>query len=318
MKPPLIILTGPTAVGKTKTSIALANEIGGEIISADSMQVYHHMDIGSAKITTQEMQGIPHYLIDVLEPEEEFNVTIFQHMAKEAMHTIYAHGHIPIVTGGTGFYIQALLYDIDFTKGEPDDGYRKELEELATQKGAAYLHAMLQEVDPESAELIHANNVKRVIRGLEFYHQTNTKISKHNETEQQKESPYAFAYFVLNDERSSLYERIDQRVDQMIFDGLVAEVSALKSRGCNEHMTSMQGLGYKEILAYLNGTSTLEEAIYILKRDTRHFAKRQLTWFKREQEVIWMNKKEYHYQERELLIAMKNELEKRSMIPCQK
>ena len=194
MKKPLIILTGPTAVGKTKASIQLAKAIGGEIISADSMQVYRHMDIGSAKITSEEMQGVKHYLIDVLEPDEEFHVVKFQQLAKEAMEEIYAKGKIPIVVGGTGFYIQALLYDIDFTENNEDTAYRKELEQIADTKGAEYLHEMLREVDEKSAENIHANNVKRVIRALEFFKQTGQKISEHNEKEREKSSPDAFCY----------------------------------------------------------------------------------------------------------------------------
>ena len=204
MKKPLIILTGPTAVGKTKASISLAKAIGGEIISADSMQVYKEMDIGSAKIRPEEMDGIPHYLVDVLEPDEEFHVVRFQQMAKEAMAKIYANGHIPIIVGGTGFYIQALLYDIDFTENDGDMSFREEMEHYAAELGAEALHQKLREIDPASADMIHANNVKRVIRALEFYHQTGKKISEHNEEERQKESPYAFVYFVLNDERKNL------------------------------------------------------------------------------------------------------------------
>lgn len=210
MKKPLIILTGPTAVGKTAASIGLAKAIGGEIISADSMQVYRHMDIGSAKIRSKEMQGISHHLIDVLEPEEEFHVVKFQQMAKEALDGIYQRGHIPIVVGGTGFYIQALLYDISFEDNEEDHSYRKELEELAQEEGAEKLHQMLRQVDEKAALEIHANNVKRVIRALEFYHQTGEKISEHNAKEREKESAYNSAYFVLNDDRVNLYERINK------------------------------------------------------------------------------------------------------------
>ncbi len=315
-KKPLIILTGPTAVGKTKTSIGLAKAIGGEIISADSMQVYRHMDIGSAKITKEEMADVPHYLIDVLEPEEEFHVVRFQQMAKAAMADIYSRGKIPIIVGGTGFYIQALLYDIDFTENEGDSVYREKLEALAKEKGAAYLHGQLAMVDPKSAEEIHANNIKRVIRALEFYHQTGQKISEHNERERQKESPYQFCYFVLNDRRECLYERIDQRVDQMIRNGLVQEVQTLKERGCTKQMVSMQGLGYKEIFSYLEGDCSLEEAVYIIKRDTRHFAKRQLTWFKRERDVIWVQKDELNYDDKKLLQSLLESIKERMNLPC--
>lgn len=315
-KKPLIILTGPTAVGKTKASIGLAKAIGGEIISADSMQVYRHMDIGSAKITKEEMADVPHYLIDVLEPEEEFHVVRFQQMAKAAMADIYSRGKIPIIVGGTGFYIQALLYDIDFTENEGDSVYREKLEALAKEKGAAYLHGQLAMVDPKAAEEIHANNIKRVIRALEFYHQTGQKISEHNERERQKESPYQFCYFVLNDRRECLYERIDQRVDQMIRNGLIQEVQTLKERGCTKQMVSMQGLGYKEIFSYLEGDCSLEEAVYIIKRDTRHFAKRQLTWFKRERDVIWVQKDALNYDDEKLLQSLLESIKERMNLPC--
>ena len=306
MKQPLIVLTGPTAVGKTKLSIALAKAVNGEIISADSMQVYKYMDIGSAKIREEEMQGIRHYLVDELLPEEEFHIVRFQQMAKAAMEEIYAKGKIPILVGGTGFYIQAVTRDIDFTEAEQDDGYRKELEALASEKGNEYLHRMLEEVDPKSAEEIHANNVKRVIRALEFYHQNHTPISSHNQEQKEHTSPYNLAYFVLNAPRELLYERIDKRVDEMLEEGLVDEVRRLKEMGYQKGMVSMQGLGYKEILSYLEGEYPLEEAVRILKRDTRHFAKRQLTWFRREPEVIWVNKDEFDYDEPKALEYMLN------------
>lgn len=304
MKKPLVVLTGPTAVGKTDASIGLAKALGGEIISADSMQIYQYMDIGSAKIRPNEMEGIPHFLVDELKPWEEFHVVRFQQMAKAAMEGIYARGHIPIVVGGTGFYIQALLYDIDFSENDGDDSYRRELEQIAGKQGGTALHERLREVDPASALQIHENNVKRVIRALEFYHQTGQRISEHNERERKKESPYRFVYFVLNDDRKRLYERIDRRVDRMLEDGLVDEVAALRDMGCKRDMVSMQGLGYKEIFAYLDGEFTLAEAVYRLKRDTRHFAKRQITWFKREREVIWINKDEYGYDEDRILCDM--------------
>ncbi len=296
-KKPLVVLTGPTAVGKTKASIELAKSIGGEIISADSMQVYRYMDIGSAKISKEEMEGVPHYLVDVLDPREDFHVVKFQEMAKSAMEEIYSHGHIPILVGGTGFYIQALVYDIDFTNKDEDTSIRRKLETFADQEGLTALHERLRKVDPKSAELIHANNKKRVIRALEFFEQTGKPISEHNETEKAKESPYDFRYFVLTDDRQRLYNRIDQRVDLMIEKGLVEEVKGLRQMGCKKDMVSMQGLGYKEILEYLDGDTSLEEAIYKIKRDTRHFAKRQLTWFRRERQVIWLNKESYQTEE---------------------
>lgn len=311
---PMIILTGPTAVGKSALSVELAKKINGAVISADSMQVYRHMDIGSAKITPEEMQGVTHYMIDELEPDEEFHVVRFVTMAKEYLKEIYADGKIPIIAGGTGFYIQALLYDIDFTEQQCDETYRGQLEDLAREHGAEYLHGMLREVDPASAEAIHANNIKRVIRALEFYHLSGKKISEHNETERQKQSPYNFAYFVLTDERTKLYERIDRRVDAMMEAGLVEEVKKLKSMGCSRAMVSMQGLGYKEILAYLDGECTLAEAVYIIKRETRHFAKRQLTWFKRERDVIWLDKQAFGYDEAAILKDMISILEEKEII----
>ena len=250
-KRPLVILTGPTAVGKTALSIALAKAIGGEIISADSMQVYRHMDIGSAKITPEEMEGIPHYLIDVLEPDQEFNVVVFQELAKQAAAEIYSRGHIPIVAGGTGFYIQALVYDIDFTENDEDTAFRRTLEEQAKREGTEALYERLRAVDPESCESIHAHNIKRVIRAIEFYEKTGKKISEHNREQRQNDSPYNFAYFVLNDDRERIYERINVRVDLMMAQGLVEEVRALRESGCRKEMVSMQGLGYKELLSYL-------------------------------------------------------------------
>lgn len=318
MKKPLIILTGPTAVGKTKLSIELAKTVNGEIISADSMQVYKHMDIGSAKIKKEEMCGVPHYLIDVLEPDEEFHVVRFQEMAKQAMEEIYAKGKVPILTGGTGFYIQAVVKDIDFSKESEKSPVREELEKLAEEKGCKYLHEKLQQVDPKSAEKIHANNVKRVIRALEYFELTGKPISLHNEEEAAKESPYNVAYFVLNDVRERLYERIDARVDAMLQEGLVEEVSGLAKKGYTKDMVSMQGLGYKEILSYLDGSYTFDEAVYILKRDTRHFAKRQLTWFKREKDIIWVNKQDFHYKENEILNYILENCEKRGILPCKK
>ena len=304
MKKPLIVLTGPTAVGKTKLSIALAKAVNGEIISADSMQVYRYMDVGSAKITPDEMDGVPHHLVDVLDPTEDFNIVLFQQLAKKSMEEIYSKGKIPILVGGTGFYIQAITRDIDFTQSEQDDSYRQELEALAAEKGSSFLHDMLASVDPKSAEDILENNVKRVIRALEFYKQNGTRISEHNEEQKEHVSPYNLAYFVLNAPRPLLYERIDARVDEMLKNGLVEEVKTLQRMGCHRGMVSMQGLGYKEILAWLEGEYPYDEAVRILKRDTRHFAKRQLTWFRREGEVTWVDKDKFDYNDSQILTYM--------------
>ena len=272
------------------------------------------MDIGSAKIRPEEMQGVKHYLVDVLEPEEEFHIVKFQQMAKEAMEEIYEKRKIPILVGGTGFYIQAVTRDIDFTEAQQENTYRAELEKLAETEGAEYLHDRLKEVDPASADTIHANNVKRVIRALEFYHQNGTPISAHNEEQKKQTSPYNLAYFVLNAPRDILYERIDKRVDQMLEEGLVKEVEGLKREGCHRGMVSMQGLGYKEILAYLEGEYPLEDAVRILKRDTRHFAKRQLTWFRRESDVIWVDKDKFHWDEKEILEYMLSVLKEHDIL----
>lgn len=313
-KKKVIVLTGPTAVGKTALSISLAKAVNAEIISADSMQVYKHMDIGTAKIMPEEMQGIKHFLVDELEPNEDFSVVRFQQMAKEAMRDIWDRGKIPLIVGGTGFYIQAILNDIDFTDNEKDDSYRNELEELAQTKGAQHLHEMLKNVDPKAAEEIHAHNVKRVIRALEYFEQTGERISEHNDEQKQKESPYNFCYFVLNDDREILYERINRRIDLMLEHGLVKEVEKLQEMGYDKTYVSMQGLGYKEILDYLNGSISLEEAVYILKRDTRHFAKRQLTWFRREKEVEWMNYQDYQSDKEKMLAAMLEQLRSHKII----
>lgn len=313
-KKPLVILTGPTAVGKTALSIKLASEISGEIISADSMQVYRQMDIGSAKIKPEEMGGIPHHLIDILEPEEEFNVCLFEKLALEAMEQIYERGHIPVVVGGTGFYIQALLYQIDFTEEETDTAFRDKLWQLGEEKGNHYLHELLRKVDPESAEEIHENNRKRVIRALEFYENSGKPISTHNKEQRQKTSAYNSCYFVLTDDRKKLYERIESRVDQMLSKGLVDEVRTLKERGCNASMVSMQGLGYKEILEYLDGRCSLLEAVEKIKKETRHFAKRQLTWFRREKDVIWLDKQAFAYNEDAVLSCILENLRKKEII----
>lgn len=309
----MIILTGPTAVGKTALSIQLAKAINGEIISADSMQVYKGMDIGTAKITKEEMQGVKHYLIDVLSPMEDFNIVKFQSLAKEAMEEIYSNGKIPIVAGGTGFYIQSLVYDIDFKENDGDKSIRESLEKEALLIGAEAMHEKLRAVDETSANEIHANNMKKVIRALEFFYQTGEPISKHNESERKKESPYNFCYFVLNQSRDILYERINKRIDKMLEMGLLNEVEILKEKGYDKSLVSMQGLGYKEILDYFSGDLTLEEAIYILKRDTRHFAKRQITWFKREKEVIWIQKEDYQNEEA-ILNKMLTILKEKSII----
>ncbi len=292
-KKKLIVIAGPTAVGKTRYSVELAKKIDAEIVSADSMQVYKYMDIGSAKVTEDEMQGVKHYLIDEIEPHEDYNVVKFQEMARKSLSEIYKKGKIPILCGGTGFYIQALLYDIDFTSenDKQSEAIREELEKTARDKGNAYLHAMLKEIDPESAQVIPENNLKRVIRAIEFYRLHNEKISDHNmrEAEKRTESKFDLRFFVLTDDREKLYQRIDQRVDRMMENGLLDEVVSLKNMGVPRSSTAMQGIGYRELYSYLDGEISLDNAIELIKRNSRHYAKRQITWFKREQNVNWIN-----------------------------
>ena len=303
-KQKLVVITGPTAVGKTKLSIELAKQIGGEIISADSMQVYKYMNIGTDKISPDKMGGVPHHLIDFLDPHEDFNVFTFQKLVKEAIADIASRGKVPIIVGGTGFYIQAVLYDIDFTETDEDESYRHELEERARAEGVHVLHEELKAVDPESAIAIHENNSKRVIRALEYYKKTGKKISQHNTEQHARTSPYDFKYFVLTDDRSVLYERIEKRVDQMIEEGLESEVKKLLSMDIPKDATSMQGLGYREMIGFLEGEYDLERAVYLIKRNTRHFAKRQLTWFKRERDVIWIDKQEFGRDDEKILKEM--------------
>jgi len=313
-KQKLIILTGPTAVGKTDLSIRLAKEINGEIISADSMQVYKGMDIGTAKITVDQMQGVKHHLIDCFEPDEEFNVAVFQKMAREAALDICSRGCIPILTGGTAFYIQALLYGIDFNEEDHDDSYRNAMYAIGeSEDGKKKLHAMLLECDPEYAKSVHYNNMKRVVRALEYQHFTGRKFSEYNEEQRQRTAEYDFCYFVLNDERAHLYERINKRVDIMVEDGLLKEVTALKEKGYSDDLVSMQGVGYKEIIEYLNDNISFEESVELIKKNTRHFAKRQLTWFRKEEEVIWINKPDFDYDDTKILEYMKGCMHERNI-----
>ena len=289
----LIVLTGPTAVGKTSLSIALAKAVDGEIISADSMQVYKYMNIGTAKITEEEKCGIPHFLIDELEPDEEFNVTIFKNKVMGYIKDIKSRGKVPVIVGGTGFYIQSVIYDINFNEYGDDSEVRKKYELMAETIGKSELHKKLALVDREYADSVSENNVKKVVRALTFFEMTGEKLSEHNKRERERRSPFDFAYFVLTMDRKKLYERIDKRVDLMFYMGLVDEVKALMAKGYDKSLVSMQGIGYKEVIDYLNGKTSLEECIDIIKRDTRHFAKRQLTWFKREKVVTYIDKDEF-------------------------
>ena len=285
----LIILAGPTASGKTSVSIDLAKRLGGEIISADSMQVYKYMDVGTAKISVEEMQGVKHHLIDVLDPKEDFNIVKFQNMVKCSIEEIVKNGHIPILVGGTGFYIQSIIYDIDFNTEDDNSSVRKKLEEEYDTLGADFMYEKLKKIDSVSAGIIHKNNKKRIIRAIEFFLINNEPISSHNEVQRKKNSPYDYRFFVLNPPRDILYERINKRVNIMVENGLVDEVKKLREMGLSMENISMQGIGYKEIIEYLEGDISIETAIENIKQNTRHMAKRQVTWFKREKDVIYVD-----------------------------
>jgi tRNA dimethylallyltransferase len=287
-KPKLLVLVGPTAVGKTNLSLEIANQYGCEIISGDSMQVYRGMDIGTAKILPEEQQGIPHHLIDIIDPDEAFSVALFQQKAEQLIHEIHERGHLPFIVGGTGLYIESLCYQFQFSEASSDEAFRLEHEAFLLQHGAQALHDKLVLVDSISAERLHPNNTRRVIRALEILHVTGTTLSAQLEG-QKKLSPYELCIIGLTMDRALLYKRIEQRIDLMLEQGLVEEVRKLLDQGFTEHFISMQGLGYKEMIRYLQGECTLEEAVSLLKRDTRHFAKRQLSWFRHMKEINWVD-----------------------------
>lgn len=289
MKRPLLVIAGPTACGKTDAAVQLAKRVNGEIISGDSMQIYRFMNIGTAKPTIEEMQGIPHYLIGEKNPDEEYNAVVFQTLAKQYLEQIYQKGKLPILVGGTGFYMDALVYDTQFAEMEEDREIRNNLEALAKEQGVYSLHEQLEKIDPVSAQTIHPNNSKRVIRAIAFYQQTGTPISSHNQMERQKESPYSLVYFILTRQRAELYQRIEQRVDQMLQLGLLQEVEGLLKRGYAPSLVSMQGLGYKELVPVIQNEAPLAAAVQELKQRTRHFAKRQMTWFRREKNSIMLD-----------------------------
>jgi len=286
-KKPLIIIAGPTATGKSAVAMHVAELLGGEIVSADSMQVYKRMDIGTAKPSESDLARVPHHLIDVVEPDYEFSVAVFHNMAKKAISEIHSRGKVPILTGGTGFYINALLYNNEFEQyEEAKSSYKDEL----NRETPEFLFAKLLEVDPEYATTTHMNNVKRVVRALEYYYETGEKFSAYNmRSKQNKDSEYDFRFFILNRERELLYEGINSRVDDMTRRGLIDEVASLLESGYNETMTSMQGLGYKEICAYLRGSVSKDMAIDMVKQGTRRFAKRQVTWFKHQADGEWLD-----------------------------
>lgn len=290
MKEKVLVIAGPTAVGKTDLSIKLAKELNGEIISTDSMQIYKYMDIGSAKITKEEMCGVPHHMIDIVDPSTPFSVADYKEMAQKCIDDIISRGKLPILTGGTGLYINALTCNMNFTEAENDLKYRSELEELAEKHGNEYIHNMLKDIDPISYKEIHYNNRKRVIRALEVYKLTKKPFSSFNAGEEFYNGPYDVTYYVLNMDREKLYNRINLRVDMMMDKGLLEECIKLKEMGYNSSVQSMQGIGYKEIFYYLENKISLNEAVEMIKQGSRNYAKRQLTWFRRDPRAIILDK----------------------------
>lgn len=286
-KPKIIGVVGPTASGKTDYAIRLAKERGGEVVSCDSMQIYRHMDIGTAKPTSEEMQEIPHHMIDIAEPEENFSVARFVKLARECIDDILERGKIPVLCGGTGLYFDSIINNLEFSEMETDEEYRQSLNALAEEKGCEFVHRMLREVDPRSADAIHPNNLKRVIRALEIY-KVSGKPKSVLDREQRGEPLYEGEIFGLSRPRDVLYDRINRRVDIMMEQGLLEEVKTLLSMGISPKATSMQAIGYKELVWYLDGTLTLKEAVDKIKQESRRYAKRQITWFKRNPDIIWL------------------------------
>lgn len=291
MKNNLIIIAGPTGVGKTEISLKLAEKIHGEIVSADSMQIYQYMDIGSAKASLEERERIPHHMIDFLNPFDSFTVSQYKDMAEKCIDDMISRGKVPIMVGGTGLYIDAVVKNMSFTEGGTDEGYRLELEKLAKEKGNEHVHHLLSEVDPISAEKIHANNLKKVIRALEVYKITKKPFSDFKDTDEANPK-YDIKYYYLNKNRESLYNDIDRRVDIMVESGLLEEVKMLREQGLDKSYMSMQGIGYKEILSYLENQSTFDEAISLIKKRSRNYAKRQLTWFRHSPYAVELSKDE--------------------------
>lgn len=293
MKKSIVVIAGPTASGKTAAGIEVAKLLSGEIVSADSMQIYKYMDIGSAKPTLEERQGIPHHMIDVAYPDEEFNVALFRNMAGKIINEIASHGKLPIIVGGTGLYINSLIYPYDFTDSAEDTGYREKLDTLAREKGNEFVHNMLKDIDHESFIRIHPNNLRRVIRALEVYKNTGKTISEYQRESREREREYNTAYIGLTMDRQLLYSRINSRVDTMFEAGLIDEVKRLKEMGYTKNMVSMQGIGYKEIFDYLDNKCTIEETKEIIKQSSRRYAKRQLTWFRRDENIHWYEVDKY-------------------------
>ena len=298
---PLLILAGPTAVGKSDFSVKVAKALGGECISADSIQVYKGLNIGSGKITEEEMEGIPHHLLDILNPEEDYDASAFQRMAREKVEEIYRRERLPILVGGTGFYIQAMLRDIDFQEEDEaeKERLRSKLEKEMEERGSIALHEELKLADPVSAEEIHPHNRQRIMRALEYFYLHKSPISKHNREEKEKEALYDSLFLVLNRNREDLYEGINARVEKMFQDGLVSEVEAFYKKGYTEHSPGFKGIGYRELFPYLRGECSLSECKALIQQNSRHYAKRQLTWFKREKNTIFVEAENFKSREEE-------------------
>jgi len=288
-KIPIIVIGGPTASGKTALSIALAKRFGGCIISADSMQIYQHMDIGSAKPTEAEREGIRHELMDIVSPLENFSLADYLVLAHDAIEKAVSRGELPIVIGGTGLYINSLVDDVCLEESESDPELRKELTKIGEEQGGEVLLRMLREFDPESAERLHPNNLRRIVRAIEVYRLTGKTMTEQMQESRKKPSRYEPLMLAIRWDMKKLYERIEKRVDIMLGDGLEAEVRMLWDMGCNKHMTSMQGIGYKQFLNYFHGLTTLSETVNLIKRDSRRYAKRQMTWFRRDERICWLD-----------------------------
>lgn len=309
MKEKLCVLTGPTGIGKTKLSLDIAEELDSEIISADSMQIYKHMDIGTAKVDSSEASRIPHHLIDVVYPDEEFSVSDFMKKAKNKITDINSRDKLPLLVGGTGLYINSLVYDLNFAKTAYDEKIREKYENIANEYGLEYVHNLLEDIDPERAKKIHKNDIKRVIRALEIYELTGKTMSEYNKDFRKENTDYDLTMICLNMDRQELYNRINNRVDKMFEKGLIEEVKKILDMGYDPESRALQGIGYKELISYLNGEISLDDSLALIKQKSRNYAKRQLTWFRRDNRFKWVDKNKFDDYE-SLKNHIKNEITK--------
>lgn len=304
MKPIVYVIGGPTASGKSKLAVELAKKVNGEIISADSMQIYKEMNIGTAKVNKEEMQGVQHYLVDFVSPDERYSVSNFKKDAEKAIEEILEKGKTPIVVGGTGLYIDSLIYGIEFQNEEVDLEYREKLNKIADEKGLESLYKKAQEIDPEAMKKISINDRKRIIRVLEIYHKTGKTKTEQELQSRKNEVKYEYKVFAITMDREKLYERIEKRIDFMIEQGLIEEVKQILEK-YHTFPTAMQGLGYKEVVEYLEGSCTKEEMIEKIKKETRHYAKRQLTWFRKNKETIWLDREKSTDENVSIILGLK-------------